>query len=333
MKKWIYFLSLVVFMLVLAGCNSKDEESKTVKVIAPAGGPTLAIVDLIANLSELDGYKIEYEVIDDPQELNNKIRTKSHEIVIAPTNAGANLYNKGSNYIYAGAVTNGNLYLVGTENVSVSELANKEIIAFGNGAVPGITLEAILKYKQIYQAQNIEYVAAVNDAQAKLISGNYKFALLAEPALSVAKIQMANKCPEGQTCNLHIILDLQSAYQEMTGLSGYPQAGIFINQDFVNKHHDFVQSFLEKVAESTALVNQDPSKAADLYLEGFNRQIIPNNPPKPALIGAVAGSNIAFIPALESKPLMEAYLHMILDSNPNLVGGKLPDDDFYLNLD
>jgi NitT/TauT family transport system substrate-binding protein len=187
-------------------------------------------------------------------------------------------------------------------------------------------LTEILKENGVYQAKNIEYQTAVNDAQFQLISGNYEFALLAEPALSATKMKLKSELNK----DLFIIADLQALYQEMTGLTSYPQAGLFIEQGFYKKNKTFVEAFLDAVANSAAFVNDNHETAATYYQEAYELGTIPTNIPIPVLKNAIVGSNIGFVNAADSQESMNQYLEMIYRINPNLVGGKMVDEGFYL---
>jgi NitT/TauT family transport system substrate-binding protein len=333
MKKWMVLLGIMMFTL-LSACqkDTKEdpvvdtEEETVVKLISPAGGPSLAIIQMIDSIEELEGVKIEYTVVKDAPDLAAAMQTKSHEIVIAPSNVGALLYNKGAGYLYGGTVSFGNLYLVGTVDTPLSDLNEHDLVAFGNGATPGILLTEILKDQGVYQADKIQFETAVSDAQIQLISGNYDYALLAEPVLSATRMKMKKDLNK----DLYVIADIQALYQEMTGEANYPQAGIFIHQDFYRDHQAFVQAFLTKVEASTNFVNDSKDDAAAAYHQAFVDGIIPVDLPIPVLKNAIPGSNISFLNASDSKAIMTPYLQFILDSQPKLVGGKLPDDAFYL---
>ena len=47
---------------------------------------------------------------------------------------------------------------------------------------------------------------------------------------------------------------------------------------------------------------------------------------------AIPGCNVTYLDGEEMKGAMEGYLQVLYDANPKSVGGKLPDDDFFLNL-
>ncbi len=311
MKKMIILFSFILF--ILTGCgNDSKKDSVTVKVRIPTGAPTLSLVKMIYEDESILDYKVEYESVSGPDQLVSAITSKSHEIVIAPTNVGANLYSKNADYVYAATITFGNLFLVSNKPLTLDKLSEETIYAFGKGSTPEITLRKVLGDREV----NITFLNNVNDVSSGFVAGTYKVALLAEPVLSLTKTKAV----------VHTVLDLQDEYKKLMGTSSYPQAGIFINQDFAKKHQKFIEAFLEKVRESTEFVNSNKEMTANYY---FEKGLLPNLPNE-VLVNSIEGSNIGYLSGKDSKVLIEEYFNIILEYNSELIGGKIPDEDFYL---
>jgi NitT/TauT family transport system substrate-binding protein len=51
--------------------------------------------------------------------------------------------------------------------------------------------------------------------------------------------------------------------------------------------------------------------------------------PMDVLMQAIPNSHLIYQSAIDSKSAIEGYFQLILDFNPNLIGGALPNDDFY----
>lgn len=311
MKRLFTCLSLILCVLIISSCGKKND--KEVKIMLPSGAPTLGFVKMWYDEEKINNYKLVFESKSGADPLTAAITSKSHEIVVAPTNLGANLYAKNKSYIYAATITFGNLYLVSREEITLDILEGKTINAFGENSTPDIIL------KQVIGERNVEitYDNSVNDVVGKFIAGNVDIALLAEPVLSNAKAKIK--------IDLYII-DLQAEYKKLTNQESYPQAGIFINKEFAEKNKEFVSAFLEKVKESVEFVNSEKELVSDYYKK---LELLPDFA-KEILIDSISGSNINYVDSKNSKPLIETYFSIIMEFNPNLIGGKLPDDDFYL---
>jgi len=313
MKKILFIISLVLSIFIITSCTKKDE--KIVKIMVPSGAPTLGLVKIWYEEEELVDYKIEFESKSGADPLTAAITSKSHNIVIAPTNLGANLYSKNKGYVYAGTLTFGNLYLASREKINLDDLEGKTINAFAQNSTPDIILKKVLG-DRINQIE-IEYDSGVDHVVPKFISGTSEIALLAEPVLSNVKTKIDEDI---------YTIDLQTEYKNITGQVSYPQAGIFINKTFAEENKSFVDAFLEKVVESVEFVNTEKESVSDYYKE---LELLPDFP-KEVIINSIVGSNIDFLNSSDSKSLIDEYFNVIMEFNPQFIGGKLPDKDFYL---
>ena len=219
------------------------------------------------------------------------------------------MYNNDIQYKLIAAVTFGNYYLVSTiEDFEIEDLQNKEIICFGKNATSDIVLNYVLEGNFI-QA-DIMYVDSLDMANSELVIDNDKIILSAEPALPVLKTKV-----EGIN-----VIDLQAEYDKLSGTGSYPQSGVFAKTNLEDK---IIDDFLNNLAASVEDVNQDEASTASLAVElnyNFTYDI---------LVQAISQSNIDFKKADEIKSNLEFYFNIIMDMNPALVGGKLPDEGFY----
>jgi NitT/TauT family transport system substrate-binding protein len=153
----------------------------------------------------------------------------------------------------------------------------------------------------------------VSQAQADIITDPTKIVLMAEPALSV--LGLPTKLGDALD-----VIDLQDEWAALTGTSSYPMAGIFVKSDL---DKDAVNAYLEAVEISVEEANAHPSDVAQMAVDldyGF---------PLGVLIEAIPRSNLDYKDALESKDALELYFGYIIDLNPALIGGALPEDHFY----
>ena len=98
---------------------------------------------------------------------------------------------------------------------------------------------------------------------------------------------------------------------------------IVVNAGFLEQNPDAVELFLRDYAESAAFVNDSPEAAAQL-IEQFD--IVP------AAVAqrAIPRSNLVHITGAEMRSLVEAFLQVLYEANPQSVGGTLPDEEFYV---
>jgi len=293
------FILILLLFISLISCNKTEK----LKIIVPAGAPALSQIYL------QDSGKYDVDIVNGPDPLVAAFGSESHDFIFAPTNLGAKVYNNGIQYKFIAAVTFGNYYLASTlDDFKIEDLQNEEIICFGKNATSDIVLNYVLDGNSI-QA-DIIYVDSLDMANSELVIDNDKIILSAEPALSVLKTKV-----EGIST-----IDLQAEYAELSGTGSYPQSGVFAKANLEDK---IIDDFLNKLEASVEDVNQDAEGTASLAVE------LDYNFTYDVLVQAISQSNIDFEKAEEVKTSLEYYFNIIMEMNPALVGGKLPDEGFY----
>jgi NitT/TauT family transport system substrate-binding protein len=302
MKK-IYLFCIMIFGAIgFAGCQTAQEP---ISVIVPSGSPALSQLFL---QEDAESYRV--SVVNGADPLIAAFGSVSHDVIFAPTNLGAKLIGSGSGYRFGGTVVWGNYYLVGQteESFTLASLQNQTIVVFGANQTSDIILRFILSENGI--TSTFQYVDAVTTATAQFLADDSLFILTAEPSLSVLK---ANR-PEID------IIDLQTEYQNLTGESSYPQAGVFLRSSL---DPALARNILGDLRLSVERVNENPQEAAALAVS------LGHPFPADVLTSAIPNSHLAFVDAVSSREALEIYFEMILQYNPNLLGGALPGDDFY----
>lgn len=295
-------------------------EPVELSVLIPFGSPALSMSGLIINENNQEGdYSLgenasyTVEIVNGADPLVAAFTSQSHDVIIAPTNLGAKFYSTGIPYKYAGAVVYGNLYLASlAELPDAASLEGREIVAFSQNATPDVVLLTILAANDLTDKVTVRYVGSVSEAQGELLAGTADVALLAEPILSVTKTKADLS-----------VLDLQTEWANSTGAQSYPQAGIFVKSELIENNADVVDSFLNLVQTSINQTNADPVNTA-LGLEAIEFGL-----PAKVIETAIPGSHLVFKTAQDSKEDLEFYYNKIMELNPNLIGGALPDEGYY----
>lgn len=242
MKRLIKQLLCMMMVFALAGCTSSDTPSK-VKILCPAGAPSLAFVSEYENINK--NGKIDFVDGSDQIVAELSKNNSDYDIIVAPINLGAKLIaGNQTEYRIQSVITWGNLYYIGTNKDALNQTG--ELALFGEGAVPQKIVDTI----NINTSLTPKYYQSATLVQQQLLSGNVQVGMLAEPLASatIAKAKQSG-------LELSIISDLQTVY----GKDGYPQAAIFVkngkNYDslfeainkFTNNGYEGLQEDLEKI--------------------------------------------------------------------------------------
>lgn len=314
MKKILALILIVVVGVALSGCTNEKEDVH-LKIMVPSGSPALAQTYMESTLPSLGEHvTYEIEVVSGPTPLAAAFSSGSHDIIFAPTNLGAMLIASGVEYQLAATVVWGNLYLAtGTDDsFAMADLEGQEIVVFGEGATPHIILKALVDNYNYTNPPTFTFVDSAGTANAQLIQDPSKIVLLAEPVLSVAALP-------SNVSNLKSI-DLQVEWENLTGSSSYPQAGIFVKTELDS---EVVNAYLEQVEIALDYAVSNPAEVAQMGVDlGYTF-------PLPVMTNAIPRSHLEYVSAVDTKTALEEYFSYIIDFNPALIGGSLPAEDFY----
>jgi putative lipoprotein len=293
-------------MLFITGCI--DDSSKKVSVIVPTGTPSLGIANVLNDKTLVDA-----NIVSGSDPLIAAFTNASYDVVVAPVNLGAKLYNANENfsYILYKTIVWGNYYLVSNEEIATLEsLEGKTVLVFGKNSTPDVVLRTLISAKNINV--NLEYVDDVATANSYLLSGKADIIVSAEPSLTKMS---ANK-------NFYT-LDLQKQWQQLTGSYSLPQAGIFIKKD--SKDEKYLKTVLDKMIESVQMAQTKPNVliasavSVDENLAKIGEETLQK---------AIGNCNLRVEET--DKEAIEFYFSQVIQLGIGAtVGGKLPDEAFY----
>ncbi len=313
MKKILLIFSILLLVGIITSCNIvNDDASKTrpVSVIMPTGTPALGLATYALEATNDGSAKVEIVAGSDP--LLAAFASKSHDIIVAPVNLGAKMYQTYGDYILYKTFVWGNLYLASKAPLnSIEELNNKTVVVFGKNSTPDIVFKAILKNNPELNV-NLEYVTDVSEANTMLVSGKAEIIISAEPSLSKLKSKF----------NLSII-DLQLVWEKMTGNASYPQAGIFVKKEEVNRK--YMKDALAKMKDAIALTITNPTITAEAAV---NIHTSFASLGKETLISAIPNCHYQLLES--DKEAVNYYLQMMIDLGfGKQMGEVMPDDEFF----
>jgi len=304
MKRVVSFFLLLFSFVFLTGCT----EDAKLKVTLPNGIPLISVAGTLTE-------DIEYNNVTGPNLLVTAFTSKEADIIIAPINLGAKLYNSGnSSYKLDSVIGFLNTYIVSIDEplTSLADLDGKTLAAFGETNIPGITLRCALASENVNP--NITYYNAINDGVAFFLKGDYQYLLTSEPVLSNLRKKVSNLK----------YLSIADVLYKTTELDLVPQAAIFVNSE--SKNTKKIAKFITAVENNITNLNRDPQGYAnfiyqkDEYLESMKEGLIASSIPL---------SNIEFKKAIDIKEDIEKFFNLLLTEDAALVGGKLPDQAFY----
>jgi NitT/TauT family transport system substrate-binding protein len=269
--------------------------------------------------------KVEFRLWQNPDELRAILLKKEAHFVAIPTNVAANLYNKKVDLRLINVPVWGILEIVTRDkNIkTIQDLKGKEIIIPFRADMPDIMLQAIIKKAGLDSKKDfkLSYAPTPPDAMQMLILRRADHVLLAEPATSMAMRKTGSFPLKLIAPEIFRGVDLQSEWGRVYDTaSKVPQAGLAVVGD-LDKH--IIERFQQEYTKSLDWYKAYPKEAGILVannIEFFNADAISDSIPNVQLQSTSA--------QVAQKDL-EAFFKVLLDLEPKLIGGKLPDSGFY----
>lgn len=330
MKKLIVvFLSMIICVsaFTFAGCGYVIPQEKSKIVVAmPDGAPVLAVYNLLKTVDNLDGHPVEYKIVSGAPEIATGIAKGEVDVAVMPTNVAAKFYNKGTDIKLLSVNVFGCLYLVGKEDLpeeGLEGLKGRVLTIIGQGASPDITMKLILDRNDIPYVESTEpvdgkvalrYVSAGSEVLALMANGGTDYGVLGEPVATNATIKLGAK----------IVLDLQSVWNDLLGEDDcFTQAGVVLANSVYNDN-GLIEALLSKLNSNKDYILSDIENVQETLIESgsalsgkFSKELIDR-------------CNLKCERASDIKGKIEKYFEAVKAYDKTFIGGKLPDDGFYL---
>ncbi|HKL93894.1 MAG TPA: hypothetical protein VJZ69_01260, partial [Clostridia bacterium] len=265
MKKFLVVMLAVVMsfsIVAFTACNKTGEEVTTLRFAVPDGATALSVAKLVN-----DGSKVGEETIDvavvSAALIGAEVGGEKADIAIMPTNAAANVINKGGKYKIVATNIFGVLYLVGQGDMasfSLNDLPGTVVLSIGQKNTPQYVFEAILNENHIAFDYGttavadkviINFVADGSAVIGGLDAGTATFGVLGEPAVTNAAKKGYNN-----------LFDLQQGYANTLGVEalGYPQASLVVKTSVLEARPDFIEKLLVELESGVEWLNVESNK-------------------------------------------------------------------------
>lgn len=257
-----------------------------------------------------------------PDELRAGISSGSILASLVPSYVAANFYNRGLGLRLANIQTYGLLTIVSAdpEIEDIEGLRGKTINVPFRNDMPDFVLQRLLDNAGLVAGEDltIEYSGTPADAMQLLLSGRADTVLISEPAATAA---FARAAEAGR--DLRRAVDLTQAWSAISGKPMIPQAGLGITDRLVERiGDDGVEALQVAIENALESVLADPESAAALVAEAFGQ-------PVPIIARAIPNSNLVATRASAIKEDIADFYDVLAGANPDIIGGRQPDDDFY----
>jgi NitT/TauT family transport system substrate-binding protein len=315
-------------LLVAQGAQAAPRRSRLVFAGPPASVSNGLIEMVERGALEALAERVEFVAWRDPDQLRVLVLDQRADFVATPTNVAANLYNRGAEIGLINVATWGVLWLVSRDPAlkTLADFKGKEIAVPFRGDMPDIVL-GLLAQRQgldLRRDLRIRYVATPLEAMQLLLARQVEHALLTEPAVSMALRRVRTLPVSVVAPELHRSVDLQAEWGRLLKREPrIPQAGIAA-VGAARTDAALVAQVQRAYTEAVASCQSDPAACGARVARRHTLLAAE------AVADAIGVAPDRPVPAAAARAELEFFFGELLQRQPGLVGGKLPDDGFYL---
>lgn len=291
-------------------------ENDLVTRVASLKGPTSMG---LASLMTSDNEHYDFDIYATADEIVPLIAKNEVDIALIPANLAATLYQKTDGAI---EVVNVNtlsvLEVVAPGHVQMKDLSPLNgctVYMTGKGTTPEAALRYLIEKNGMqWEDLTVEFKSEPTEVISALQADPSAFAVLPEPFATVAIRQLGNE---------HIALSLGEEWDRVADNESQLVTGVtVVRKEFADKHPAAMLQFAEDAAESVQYVNGHPEDAAE-KIESLD--IVKAEIAKLA----IPRCNLVHLTGNEMHIALSGYLETLYSYDPQLIGGKLPDEAFY----
>ncbi len=290
--------------------------------VGSLNGPTSIGLMQLMEASEAGASEGSYEftIATAADELTTSLAKEELDVVLLPANTASTLYaNTDGGVTVLDINTLSVQYIVScdTSITDVTDLSGRTVCLPGKGTTPDYALQYLLAGYGVTDC-TLEYKSESSEVVAVLTEDPEAIGLLPQPFVTVA-------CSQNE--DLAVVMDVKEqwdALQEDAGTGNTLVTGVtIVRTEFLEENPEAVSTFMEERVASADCANTETEHTAELVAEAgivasadIAEQAIPQ-------------CNIVCIQGEEMKDLLSGYLEVLYGQNPDMVGGALPEDDFY----
>lgn len=303
--------------------QTESAEKKIIKIAALKGPTGMGFAPLIEKSDNGEtSFKYELTLCASPDEIAPLLLQNKVDFASLPSNLSANLYNRlakeNNGQINAVAInTVGNLSVLtkGEQVTTVSDLKGKTVLSSGKGASPEAMFNYLLLKNGIDSSKDIEviYKTEHSECLSALLQQESGIAILPQPFATTAMLKDEN---------LKYAFDFNEEWKNATD-GNQPITGVLVGKAaFINSNKEDTKAFLKEYEEA---IKETLTFSDEVCASIEKLGIIPAKVAKKAL--PLCG--ITFVTDSGMKDQLSSYLQVLYDFNPKLIGGEMPNDDFY----
>ena len=246
------------------------------------------------------------------------------DLAATPSYVAANLFNKGVALRLIAMQVWGMLYVIGPSGSSeqgLEALRGKTVGVPMPNDMPGLVFRYLLEQNgwDIDSDLSKTPYNEGQDALNALLTGEVEYAVLPEHAASLSLTK-----GKQQGLSLEHTLNLQDLWAEVTGGEArFPMAGLVMPQTLTDDHPELVGAVLNELEAAVADVNGQTDETVQTISDT-------TGVPVPVVKETIPRLQLKIVAAADARGELEDFYTRMSTLDPDIIGGSLPAEDFYV---
>lgn len=323
-RSLVFFMAMTVAALVPPACGAAEARLEKLVLAGPVTVETYPMLRMIERdaLSDV-AKKTCFIPWRNPDQVRALIVGNKVDFTVVTTTMAANLYNRSAFIRLLDLSFPSSLWVLSSHRglTSLEGLAGRTIAMPFRGDSPDILFALIARKAgfDLGKKATLRYAGTPMDAAQLLLLGQTDCAFLGEPAASMARL----KSGSGSVPPLYRSIDMQQAWRRHGDTDFLLPLACTAVTSRAAQGGPVVARFRQEYRRSLGWCLDHPKEAGRLASRYF-----------PVLKPEVAEEALrASAPTLENgtagRPKLECFLGELKAHNPGVIGGRLPDTDFY----
>lgn len=306
----------IASLIIASSCQWKTKDN-TITIVALKGPSAMGMIKMIDSISNATNTNIRIEIVNEPIQARKMMLDGSAQFAVIPTTLGSILYNKGLDYRALAIPVWGTLYLFGTDRTITQweHLKGKRVYSMAKGMSPDELFRHLLLENGLIPDKDVEldysFPTHIDLANA-VAAGKAPLGVISEPLVSM--VELRNE-------QVFSIFDLNDEWKKIHN-EPFAQTALMVSHEFATSHPKEVEQIVKSYKFSTQWVNDEPNSAAKLIVK-YN--ILPD---EEVALRAIPKAQLKFELARDVKDGVIDYLRVFYAMNPDIIGGKIPDENF-----
>ncbi len=319
MKNILYSKKMItVFLFIILIASSLLSSVQAVQKVTVQSPPIPAAVPFLwmEKEAKLDGViDLELSLSSDHSRGVALLSKNEIDLLVTGANVGAKIYNQGIDLKMLNVNTWGIDYLLtyGFKAERWEDLKGKSVGVLLRGGPLDCLVRYLLQENGI-SPDEVKLVYRPLPGVAKyFLTGNLDAVVLPEPLVTLTS---------AKSDNVHISLDIQKEWEKIHGDRRIPFVGLFVSGRFESENEAITEIINGFYRQGIEWVNENPGEAAELASKHFNM-------PAEVIEKSFSRVNLNSYAKTESRKITDLYFQKILQMYPDMIGGRMPDEEFY----